>query len=166
MLNKCLLLLEFLEVAGNGSSEIPLDHSKHLVWVLCSTWRDWSNHPGYICSSTLKHQDYVLCSLPSPPEAPLWKLQSSKTVPWRKVSLHFRQHVQEFSLCNFESSGLMIWCVDYNIERSKNFEAEDVGSSPARLITSWAVWSWQSHLASLGLRFLICNTEVSTSQIR
>ena len=31
--NKCLLFLDFLEVAGNGFSEIPLDHNKRLGWV-------------------------------------------------------------------------------------------------------------------------------------
>lgn len=31
--DKCLLFLEFLEVAGNGSSEITRDHNKRLGWV-------------------------------------------------------------------------------------------------------------------------------------
>lgn len=34
----------------------------------------------------------------------------------------------------------------------------------AQLVTSWAVWSWLSHLASLNLRLLFCNTRVSASQ--
>lgn len=77
MFNKCLLLLEFLEIADNVSSEMTLDNNKHSgtgFYALPEQSDPTTLDISFI--QTLKGQSYVLHSHSFPPEASLWKLQS------------------------------------------------------------------------------------------
>lgn len=73
--NKRLLLLEFLEIVGNVSSDMPLDHNKHFGTRFYALPEE--NDPTTLDISLvqpLKGQSYVLHSHPFPPEASLWNM--------------------------------------------------------------------------------------------